>query len=460
MPTPERKDLSALDATLLVMGGIIGIGIFFNPASIAERAADPRAFLAVWVLGGMIAMCAAFTFAELGASFPRTGGWFVYLKEAFGPYPAFLFAWVVLGVVTTGAIAAVAQFCAGQLQGLLPAVDGWLRALLPGSSELEQLSSQRILASCVVVLTTAVALSGVKRAAVIQNLCMLIKLLAIAALVAMGLFWSTVPNAPASLPTLVQASSEAPDPIWLGMLKALLPVFFAFGGWQMVAYIAPEVRDPKRTLPRAILWGVLGVIVVYVSVNFAYLHALGIEGLAGNPNFAATLAERALGPSGGRWLSIGMVVSAGGWVMVTILTAPWLYVAMAREGLFFQGLGKLHPTRGVPSTALFLQSGIALCYVWAGSINFLVDAVVSIEWIFHGMVAIALLQLRRTRPELERPYRSPLYPLAPVIYAIAAATVVISTVLTEHASTKLALSAGLLLAGSLTFVLWKRAHRP
>lgn len=470
MSESNRKSLSALDATLLVMGGIIGIGIFFNPADIATRAFEPWAFLLVWVLGGLIALCAAFTFAELGASFPRTGGWFVYLREAFGPLPAFLFAWVTLGVITTGAIAAVSLFCAQQLQGLLPGLDQWLQGTNPfesGPAGEPQAGlpaakwASNLIASGVALGMTGVALSGVKRAALLQNLCMFIKLAAIGALVIFGLFLvnppSPAPLAEALTEPLLQEVEQRS--IVRGMLAALLPVFFAFGGWQMVSYIAPQVRDPKRTLPRAIILGVLGVIVVYVSVNFAYMSALGIEGLAGNPGFAADIATGALGESGGQWLSAGIVASAMGWVMVTTITAPWLYVAMAEAGVFLRSLGRLSQKNRVPAMALCLQAVISLGYIWYGSIEFLVDAVVSVEWIFHGLVALALIRIRRRHSELARPFKSPLYPLAPVVYALAAGTVVISTCLTENWQNKLWLSAGLLLAGSLTFTLWTRSQR-
>jgi APA family basic amino acid/polyamine antiporter len=439
-----QKKLSALDATLLVMGGIIGVGIFFTPALAAKGAFEPWAFLSLWVFGGLIAMSAAFTFAELGATFPRTGGWFIYLREAFGPFPAFLFAWIVLFVVSTGAAAAVTTFCADMLHVALPSVVG------EGGS-----ISHRATAAGVVLVVTGVAFTGVKRAALLQNVCMVIKLLAIAALILCGFVFYT-PGEEA-----LSVAAAAPSPageegrsLLRGMLGALLPVFFAYGGWQMVAYIAPQVERPEKTLPRAIVLGVLGVVVVYVLANLAFVSVLGIDGLAGDAGFASRLARESIGATGERLLATGMAISALGWCIVTLIGTPWLYVAMAREGLFFERFARLQRTTGAPTLGLTVQALVILVYLALGTLEYFVSSVVFVEWIFHGLVAVALLRLRAVRKDLPRPYRSPLWPLAPVVYALAAVTVVASTLWTAEPRLKYT-GLAIIAVGALFYRPWR-----
>lgn len=433
----ERKKLSLFDATLLVMGGIIGVGIFFNPHRIAERVPASGPYLALWIFGGLVAIAAGFTFAELGGSFPRAGGWFVYLRAAFGPFAAFLFAWVVLCVQSAGAIASIAKFFAQQLQVLAPA--------LVGDSDSR---GQRAAAAVLVLGVTVVALQGIKRAALLQNACMLAKLLVIAALIVGGL--ALVRDAPAPMPVV---AAPLPDVTLGGLLLALLPLFYTLGGWQLAGYIASEVRDPARTLPRAIVLGVAGVVLVYLALNASYLSVLGIDGLARDADFAHTLSVRAFGPLGERVLALGMAVSAFGICVVNIITTPWLYVAMAREGLFFAAVGEIEPQTGVPRRALLIQAAVTCAYLF-GSLGFLVDSVVFVEWVFHLLAAWALVRLRRRAPELARPFRSPLFPLAPLVYLASAALVVGGTLYTADWRVK-SIGLAVLAAGALVYRPWR-----
>ncbi len=445
MDEPQaRKKLTLFDATLLVMGGIIGVGIFFNPHRIAERVPAAGPYLALWVFGGLVAIAAGFTFAELGGSFPRAGGWFVYLRAAFGPFGAFLFAWVVLFVQSAGAIASIAKFCAQRVHVLAPGLVGG-----PDSG------SERVVAALLVFGVTAVALTGVKRAALVQNACMFAKLLVIAALIVGGLAFVRGGGAPA---TVTAGATTAPSAVASGvtlggLLLALLPLFYTLGGWQLAGYIAPEVRDPARTLPRAIVLGVGGVVLVYLAVNASYLAVLGIDGLVADPDFARTLSVQAFGPLGEKVLAAGMAVSAFGICVVNILATPWLYVAMAREGLFFTAIGELEPNSGVPRRALLLQALVTCAYLF-GSLGFLVDSVVFVEWVFHLLAAWALMRLRRRAPELPRPFRSPFFPLAPLIYLATAALVVGGTLYSADWRVK---STGLavLAAGALVYKPWR-----
>jgi APA family basic amino acid/polyamine antiporter len=283
---------------------------------------------------------------------------------------------------------------------------------------------------------------------------MIVKALVLLGLAIAGLAFTTggapVAADPATLVPLAPIESSLPE----RMLAALLPIFFTFGGWQLICYIAPELREPRRSLPRAIVLGVLGVMALYLIANLAFLRGLGAEQLARDPAFASTLARTALGTTGERLFSAGIAISAIGVCAVNVIAAPWLYVAMAREKLFFATIGRVHPGRGVPVNALLLQAALVLVYYFSSKLQDLVVSVVFIEWIFHGLAALALMRLRYRHPELPRPFRSPLYPLAPLVYAATAVLIVIGTLWQEDRSvTWTGLS--LLALGALIYRPWR-----
>lgn len=433
----DRKKLTQFDATMLVMGGIIGVGIFFTPPAIAELIPSRGPYFLIWGLGGLAALAGAMTFAELGATFPRSGGWFVFLREAFGPLPAFLFAWVVLFVISTGAAAVVAEFCAHQI-GIL----GWGAGGAPESAT-------RAIGAAILVGVTALAFTGLKRGAMFQNVCMVLKLLAIGAFAVAGVALFDPGSAVPATTTAAAAPSLAE-----GMMRAALPVLFAYGGWQYVTYIAPDIENPQRTLPRSILFGVLAVAAVYLAANFAYVHVLGMDGLAHTPDFAAEMARRTFGEVGGTVLVAAMAISSLGVCTAILISTPGVYVAMAKEGLFFETFARQHPRTGAPVAALSLQLAIALGYYAWGRAGTLIDAVVFAEWIFHALVGLALLKLRRVRPELPRPFRSWMYPLFPALYVLLACAVVVGSLVTaERDRTLLGLS--VLAVGIVVYAPWR-----
>jgi len=435
------KLLNLFDATMLVMGGIIGVGIFFNPRAIAELVPEPTAFIALWILGGLVALLGALTFAELGSTFPKAGGWYVFLREAFGPFPAFLFGSVVLAVVATGATAVMLSICTSNLHGIVPGIGA------PGST------SAKVAGVVILLSITGLTMMGAKVGARLQNACMLVKLAAICALILGAWFVFTPTQAPPD-----PAIALGPGGIAGGMIRAALPVFFAFGGWQMVCYIAPQVRDPQKNVPRAILLGVAGVVVVYVAINAAYLHVLGIGGIAGNHEFASEMARRTLGSTGGEILRAAIGISALGVCAVTVIATPWLFVAMSREGLFFKRFGELHPRTGAPVNALLAQMVLALGYWLWGQAEMLVDSVVFVEWIFHALVAIALLRLRATRPELPRPFETPFHPLVPVAYLLVAIAIVFGTLVQAFQTNGRAIVIGLsvIALAAIVYRPWKK----
>ena len=422
----------------MVMGGIIGMGLFFRPSAVAAELPSSPAILLVWALGGLVAMCGALTFAELGGTFPREGGWYVFLREAFGRFPAFLFAWVVLFAITSGSMAVVLGFCVDRLRELFPEFVG-----SPGGS------GGLVLGGAIIAVTTGISMLGVKVGARFQNACMLVKLAAIAALVVGALAVAGGPE-----PAAAQSPAPASGSFLRGLAPALLGVFFTYGGWQMVCYIAPQVRDPQRNLPRSIVLGVLGVVAVYLLANFAYVHVLGVGGLAGNKDFASEVATRALGPSGARLLLAAMVVSGIGLYTVNVITTPWMYVAMAREGLFFERFERLHPRTGTPLLAMALQAALTFGYLCWKDIGTLADSVVFSEWVFHALVALALISLRLRRPQLPRPFRSPLYPLAPIVYLAVALWVLFGNLVAMDLA-RVGQAAAVVSAGCVAFLAWR-----
>ncbi len=441
MAGPRR--LTTLDATLLVMGGIIGVGIFYKPGEVARLLPETAPYFTAWAIGALAAVAGAMTFAELAALLPREGGWFEYLREGVGRLPAFLFAWIVLLVISTGASAGVAEFCALQVAS----VAGWAPKFDDAGLQTGGLSPSALrgLAAAIVLGVTAMGCRGVKTGAVLQNACMAAKLLAIAVFVVAGLAL-VAPAAPAAPP------SGAPS-IPTGLVRATLPVLFTFGGWQLVTYIAPSVEDPVRTLPRAILGGVAGVAAVYGLLNLAYVRVLGLPALATEPDVASALAVATLGDHGARFLSGAMAISALGFLVATLISTPGIYVAMARQGLFFASAGRVHPRTGAPVNALLVQAAVCCLYLaWTGDVKGqLGDSVVFAEWIFHGLCALALLRLAPGAPD--RPFRSPLFPLFPALYALIAAGVVVGNLGSSPWSVT-SLGLGVLALGAVVYGAW------
>jgi basic amino acid/polyamine antiporter, APA family len=445
MTDATTRKLSLFDATMLVMGGILGIGIFFTPPEIAREVTEPGAYLAMWGLGALAALSGAMTFAELSAAFPHTGGWYVFLREAFGARTSFLFAWVVLLVVSTGACALVARFFSAQV------------ALLAGLGA----SGELAVAAGIVLLVTGIGLAGLKSGALFQNLCMLLKVAAVGTFIVFGLALFAEP----AEAVVVAAADRTSDGLVDGMLGASLSVLFSYGGWQLISYIAPAVKDPERNLPRAIVMGVAGVAVIYLLVNLAYLRVLGIGGMAAQSDqpMANRMAELTLGADLGiTFVTAAMAISALGFLVATLITTPGIYVAMAREGLFLRAFGWLHPRTGAPVVALVTQCALVFVYLgWsaydAAHVDTLTGAVVFAEWIFHGLAGLALIVLaRRLGPS--RPFRSLWFPLFPATYAALAAAIVVGNLVVTRPQVTM-LGVGVLAVGWCVHLAWKPAPR-
>ncbi|NMO15631.1 amino acid permease [Pyxidicoccus fallax] len=430
------RRVGLFSGVMLVIGGIIGSGIFLNPAIVAQRVHTPALTLGVWLLGGGVALIGAFVYGELGQRIPKAGGSYVYLRDAFGALPAFLNAWGMMLMIATGAIAAVAVTFANYTLALTGLGEGYRLPLAVGA----------------IVLLSGVNYFGVRPGALTQNVFTVLKLLALAVLVGAGLLLAGAsPAVEAAVPP------EAPDSLVLAVGAALVPVLFSYGGWQQTNFVAEEMVDPARNLPRALLLGVIGVVTVYLLANLTYLRTLGATGLAASSAPAADALGQLLGSGGRTFITAGVALSTFGFLNLVILVSPRVYQAMAADGLFFPQLARLHPRYRTPATAIVFQAAWAILLTGTGTYGELLDYVVFADWLVFGATAATLFvyRSRERRGLVPRvAYRVPGYPLTPLLFIAAALYVVVGSA----ASNPLNALKGVLLlgAGVPVFLYWRR----
>ena len=404
---PLARKLGPLDATMIVVSGIIGSGIFINPYVVAQKVDTPFLILAVWLAGGIIALCGAFVFAELSTVLPRVGGQYAFFREAFHPLVGFLHGWSLLFIIQSGATAAVAVACGQYLATLLG---------LPTSAATP-------IGIAILLALVVFHSSGIKPGAVLINIITLGKTAAIAILVIAAFALadrSGITFEPLIPPRLHGATLVS------AFFAGLVPAMFAYGGWQNSNFVVEEMRDPERNLPRAILIGVAIVITVYLAANVAYVHVLSAPTLAATPTPAAALATQVLGPRGADALSILVIISTFGFLNLALMTAPRVYYAMAQDGLFFAFVARVSPRTHVPIAAIATQGILAVGFALLNSYDRLLGYAVFADWIFFALAGVALIVFRRTRPDAPRPYKTPLYPLVPLVFTIAGAGIVLN----------------------------------
>ncbi|MDZ7630745.1 MAG: amino acid permease [Gemmatimonadaceae bacterium] len=436
------RQLGLFSATMLVVGGIIGAGIFLNPAIVAQRLGSGAATMATWSLGALIAMIGAFVFAELGARVPRAGGGYVYLRDAFGGFPAFLYGWALFLMISTGAIAAVAMTFASYAVGLLQLPAVWSTPLALGA----------------IVLLTVVNIIGVTPGAITQNVATVIKLSAIGFLIAIAFLTPDIAARPLAVPA---APLPRPDGLLAWLLAvgaALVPVLFAFGGWQQTNFVAEELRDVKRDLPRALVLGVLIVVAAYLLVNLAYLRALGVEGLAASHAPAADTVGVLLGARGRAIIGLGIAVSTFGFLNLVILVTPRVYQAMAADGVFFAGMARVDARTQTPIAALVGQAIWAIVLLFSGSYGQLLDYVVFADWLFFGATAAALFVFRARERRGTIPVvtvRTWGHPVTTLLFLLAGGYVIVGSIISNPVN---ALKGSALLAlGAPAYAWWRRS---
>ncbi|HTX60570.1 MAG TPA: amino acid permease [Verrucomicrobiae bacterium] len=437
------RRLGARDAALIVMGGIVGSGIFRNPSVVAKLAPSAPVVLAVWAIGGGIALLGGGIFAELAARRPHDGGLYAYMRDAFHPALAFTYGWTLLLVSQSGGMAAAAVTFAGY-------VAPWLGG--PGSAA----AIERALAIAAIGTFTLVNALGVRQGASTQNIFMLLKIAAIAGFVVVGFL---APHAAAvHAPPLAFAGGSAVAAMGL----AMVPVLFSYSGWQTSSFMSAELREPQRTLPRGLLWGVLAVVALYLAVNVVCVRALGIEALAATNAPASAIAQLAFGPAGAWIMTAIVAVSTLGFLSNQILTSPRVYFQMAADGTFFKGLAKIDPRTHVPTLAIVLQGTVAAIIALSGRYDQILNYVTSVDYVFFGLSAIALVVFRNRDardPQAPRPfYRIPLHPWSTLLFLIVAWGIVGDVLVTSPLDTSVGL--GILLSGIPVYALFAlRARR-
>jgi APA family basic amino acid/polyamine antiporter len=414
-----------------------------NPSVVARAVGSPAMILLAWGLGGLIALAGAFVYAELAVWRPQVGGQYAYLRDAFHPSVAFLYGWTLLLVVQTGGMAAAAMTFGAYFREL---------AAVP--------LSPAAIAVVTLALLTAVNCLGARVGGTVQNAFMLTKIAAILALVTVG--WLALRGgAPPPAPDPVPAAGRGP---LLALAAGMVPVLFAYGGWQTASFVSGELRDPARDLPRGLLFGVVGVVLLYLAVNVVCLVVLGAAGLAATSTPASDVMERAVGVSGGRLLAAGIALSTVGFLSQSMLTAPRVYFAMARDGLFFRPVGAVHPRTHAPVVAIALQGVLASVIALSGAYDEILGYVVAMDALFFGLTGAALLvfRARERRGTATRPAtgaRMPGHPYTTAAFTLAFWLLAVSTIAQFPRSA--GLGALIVLAGVPVYLIWvRRAERP
>jgi basic amino acid/polyamine antiporter, APA family len=418
---------------MIVMGGIIGSGIFMNPHVVAEAVHSPAAILGAWAVGGLIALAGAFIYAELAALRPQVGGQYAYIREALHPMLAFMYGWTLLLVVQTGGMAAVAVTFARYF------------------IELSQTSiNDRVLAASALAVLTVVNCFGVRAGGTLQSVLMVLKIAAIIALIGFGLSTGNHAVSGGASPSADRSAELT------AFGAALVPVLFAYGGWQTANFIAGEIREPKKNLPRALVLGVIGVVLLYLAVNYVCVSVLGVDELAATKTPASEVMRLALGEKGSRLIAVGIAVSTLGFLSQGMLTAPRVYFAMASDGLFFKRVAWLHPRTRVPVVAIVAQGSLAIVIALAGRYEQILNYVVSIDSIFFGVSAACLFALRRRSATTNGVMKNGLKVNAVVIVLFIAAEWLVAASAIYKDPRNSAIGVGILIAGIPVYLFWRR----
>ncbi|HEY2807093.1 MAG TPA: amino acid permease [Gemmatimonadales bacterium] len=432
---PRR--LGLLSAIAVVIGSTIGSGIYRTPARIAEAVPAPGWMLGVWVLGGLLALCGALTYAELGGMFPRSGGVFVYIKEGFGRMPAFLFGWTELVVIRASALGAIATVFAEYL----------LRSL--GYDPRVYADAVHYVAAGAIAVTGICNYIGVDWSALLLNVTTWVRYFALLALVFLAFLLGH-----GDTTHFVQADGVVHFEPFVASLVAVL---WAYDGWGDVSFVGGEVANPERNLPRAFIIGTLGVIAIYLLVNVAYLYLLPISLERHSPLVAADAAQLIMGRAGVAAIGVVVVISTFGTLAGSMLTGPRIFFAMADAGLFFKGIAAVHPRFKTPSRAITLAAILAIAYVLVRRFEGLSDTFVLAIWPFYALAAASVMVLRRRDPERPRPVRTLGYPLPPLIFILSA--ILILAIATKASPRDPIIAFSVILTGIPAFLVW-RSRQP
>jgi APA family basic amino acid/polyamine antiporter len=415
MPTPAgalRRTLGFTDLVMLTLGTVIGSGIFLVPAIVLRQTGERfELAMGVWAAGGLVSFLGALTYAELGASQPEAGGLYAYIRDAFGPLPAFLYGWTSFLVIASGSCAALAVAFSNYLGQIVP--------LGPMAA--------RAVSVLLIAVVASINVVGARRSSTIENWAAGAK---VGALLVLGIVLVAIGRGTSAPATSAGVPAAAPS-LLAGAGVAMIGVLWAYEGWQYVTFAAGETRDPQRVFPRAIAVATAALIVLYVLANLGYIAALGLHGAAVSDHVAADAMRAVFGPASGTALVGLVLVSIFSAANGLTLGAPRMYYAMARDGVFFARLRRINPRFGTPAAAIVLYAVWSAVLAATGTFQQLLTYVVFAGWIFYGLGALSVFGSRRKYPERARPFLTPLYPITPAIFAIAAALLVANTLATQ-----------------------------
>ena len=430
-----RRTLGTTDLTLLVIGNVIGSGIFIVPSSVLRQSGGSvTAASLVWLVGGLLSLMGALSYAELGSMDRASGGLYGYIRDGFGRFPAFLYGWTLFFVIGTGTIATLAVAAANYM--------GQFTAL----SDL----TKKAVAITLIIVMAAINVRGTRGSASVQNVATGIKVGAI-------LLMSVLLFALGDAPTATAAAAPAALSI-NGVGLAMISVLWAYEGWQYVTFADGEAINPQRSLPRAIATGTAALVVIYLIANFAYLAALGPERVAASERVAGEATSAVLGPLAGQLIALAIIVSMYSAAHATVITAPRVYFAMAAEGLFFRRLAEVHPRFGTPAVAIVASCAWSAVLAATGTFEQLLTYVVFVGWIFYALGAAAVIAIRIKYPSASRPFKVPGYPVTPVLFVLAAAAIVGNTIYSQPRQAAIGL--GMVLLGAPAYYAWRRRRVP
>ncbi|MGH7529817.1 MAG: APC family permease [Gemmatimonadales bacterium] len=428
------------DLIFIVIGTVIGSGIFLVPGGVLRDAGgDVGIALLVWLVGGLLSLLGALTYGELGAMDPQAGGLYVYLRDAFGRLPAFLYGWALFFVIGSGSVATLAAAFARYVQQFFP--------LGPASAKLVAIG--------MIAVVAAVNVRGTRRGADVQNWSTAIKT---AALLLVSVLLLLLGRR-LSGPDLAVFTTPLTTQVLTGAGVALVGVLWAYEGWHYVTFSAGETINPQRDFARGIVYGTLAVIGVYLFANLAYIAALGPSGVMQSTRVAADAMHSLFGDPWGQLVTIPILISIFGAANGIALTEPRVFYAMAKDGVFFQTLARVHPRFGTPAVAILASAGWSAVLALSGTFEQLLTYVVFAGWAFYALAAASIFVYRRRRPDAPRPFRTPGYPVTPVVFIVVSAAIVLNTLVTQP--TQALLGLGIILLGTPAYAWWRtRVPRP
>jgi len=440
------RRLGLWSAVAVLVGSTIGSGIFRTPAGVAQKIDDVPLFLLAWVVGGVVVLCGALTYSELAAAFPRSGGMYVFVRESFGKLSAFLFVWAELWVIRPGAFGAIGITASAYTLRTLGADP----AAIAASIGPVDIRAEQLLGAGYILLVGTVNFFGIHRGAVLQNLSTVFKVGALALLVVVGFALGTPsPDLPEG-GILAQRAVVGLSPF----LLAMVAILWAYDGWADLAFVGGEVLHPQKTLPRALLIGTLTVVVLYLAANLVYLYLIPIQQMKTAELVAADVARLVIGPAGVVVVSAAIAVSTFGTLNGSMMTAPRIFFAAAEDGLIPAAIARVDPKNHAPTAAVVLMTVMGTIFILIRTFTALADQFIIGIWPFYALAVAGVFVLRRTRPRLDRPYRTWGYPFVPLVFLVAALFLLGNYLVRETLS--FAVDVGIILSGVPAYLLWMR----